>query len=168
MNRIRSTIITTSVLIFGIFSPREAAVAQTANHVEGTWVFVSGTLEQAGKKIDYWGSNPQGRLMFDANGHFSAIITRSDVPKFAVYNRKAGTPEENKAAVQGSIALFGRYSVSDKDKVITLHIEGSTFPNEKGREQKRPFKISGDQLAWTVPTPSVGSGTAYAIWKRAH
>jgi hypothetical protein len=34
--------------------------------------------------------------MYDANGHVSVIITRSDLPKFASNNREAGTPEENK------------------------------------------------------------------------
>jgi len=96
------------------------AVAQTAKELVGTWVFVSSTLEQDGKKTDYWGSNPQGQVMFDPNGHFSEIITRSDLPKFASNNREAGTPEENKAAMQGSIAYFGTYSVSDTDKVITF------------------------------------------------
>jgi hypothetical protein len=81
--------------------------------------------------------------MFDPNGHFSEIITRSDLPKFACNNREAGTPEENKAAMQGSIAYFGTYSVSDTDKVITFHIEGSTFPNWKGTDQKRLLKFPG-------------------------
>jgi hypothetical protein len=132
-----------------------------------TWVFVSSTLEQAGKKTDFYGPNPQGQLMFDPNGHFSEIITRSDLPKFASNNRQSGTPEENKAAMQGSIAFFGTYSVSETDKVLTFHIEGSTFPNWKGADQKRLIKLSGDELTWTVPTPSIGSGTVYSVWKRA-
>jgi hypothetical protein len=37
----------------------------------------------------------------------SPLITRSDVPKFASDSRNTGTSEENKAAVQGSIAYFG-------------------------------------------------------------
>src|SRR5207244_7465696 len=32
-----------------------------------------------------------------------------DVPKFASNSRIAGTPEENKAAVHGGIATFGKY-----------------------------------------------------------
>ena len=69
--------------------------------------------------------------------------------------------------MQGSIAYFGTYSVSETDKVITFHIEGSTFPNWKGADQKRLIKLSGDELTWTVPTPSVGSGTVYSVLKRA-
>ena len=39
----------------------------------------------------------------------SMIIARSDL-KFASNNRHVGTPEENKAFVEGSIAYFGTYS----------------------------------------------------------
>jgi hypothetical protein len=168
MNRVTSTVLIASALIFGVFLPREEAVAQTAKDLVGTWVFVSSTLERDGKKSDYWGPNPGGQVMFDPNGRFSEIITRSDLPKFASNNREAGTPEENKAALQGSIGYFGTYSVSETDKVITFHIEGSTFPNWKGTDQKRLFKISGDELTWTVPAPSIGSGTVYTVLKHAH
>ena len=70
----------------------------------GTWTLVSITLEQDGKKTDMYGANPQGQLIFDPNGRFTTIFLRSDVPKFASGNRETGTPEENKAAVQGGIA----------------------------------------------------------------
>ena len=81
-------------------------------------------------------------------------------------NRETGTPEENKAAVQGGLAYFGTYSVSEMDKIITYHIEGSTFPNWRGVDQKRLFKLSEDEFTYTNPTPSAGSGSAYAVWKR--
>ena len=57
--------------------------------------------------------------MYDDTGHFSVIITRFDLPKFASNNRETGTAEENKAIVQGSLACFGTYSVSETDKSIT-------------------------------------------------
>ena len=61
--------------------------------------------------------------MYDADGRFCVIITRSDLPKFASNNRETGTAEENKAIVQGSLAYFGAYSVSEPDKTITSHVE---------------------------------------------
>jgi hypothetical protein len=68
---------------------------------------VAASLEKDGKTTDFYGPNPQGQLMFDPDGRISVIITRSDLPKFASNNRQAGTPEENKAIVQGSLAYFG-------------------------------------------------------------
>jgi Lipocalin-like domain len=72
-------------------------------------------------------------------------------PNFASGNRETGTPEENKAAVQGGIAYFGTYSVSETDKIITYHLEGSTFPNWRGVDQKRIFKLRGTILAIPIP-----------------
>jgi hypothetical protein len=77
-----------------------------------------------------------------------------------------GTPDENKASVQGTISHFGTYSVNEADKTITFRIETSTYPNFNGTEQKRPFTVAGDQLTYSVPAFS-GGGTAVATWKRA-
>ena len=81
--------------------------------------------------------------MYDANGRFSVIITLSDLPKFASDNRVAGTPEENKAIVQGSFASFGTYPVNETDKTYTQHVESCTFLNWNGTERKYSFDISG-------------------------
>jgi GH15 family glucan-1,4-alpha-glucosidase len=136
----------------------------------GTWTLVSITLEQDGKKTDFYGPNPRGQLMYDANGRLSVIITRSDLPKFASNSRETGTAEENKAIVQGSIAYFGTYTVSETDKTISYHIESSTFPNWNGADRKASFNISGDELSIHVisgPLTSIGTGTAYVVCKRA-
>jgi hypothetical protein len=166
MNRHISNGVIALTMIVVIFLPGEDLLAQTAKDLVGTWTLVTSTLEQDGKKTDYFGPNPQGQLMFDPNGHFSEIITRSDLSKFASNNRQAGTPEENKAVVQGSTGFFGTYSVSEADHTLKYHIEASTFPNSKGADQKRFFKLSGDELSWTLTTPSIGSGTVYTVWRR--
>ncbi len=57
--------------------------------------------------------------------------------------------------------------MSETDKTVATHVEGGTFPNWIGTDQKRPFTISGDELKWTTPTTSLGSGTALDVWKRA-
>ena len=73
--------------------------------------------------------------MYDANGHISVIITRSDLPKFAANNREAGSPEENKAIVHGSLAYFGTYSVSETDSVISYHTRA--IRTQTGKEPNR-------------------------------
>ena len=170
MNRFILPVITASMLIFGVFLPREEAAAQTAKDLVGTWTLVSLTLEKDGQKTDFYGPNPKGQRTYDADGHFSEIIARADLPKFASNNRQAGTPEENKAVVQGSLAFFGTYSVSETDKTYTQHVESCTFPNWNGTERKYSFDISGDELNVTVisaPSTGTGTGTAHAVWKRA-
>ena len=96
----------------------------------------------------------------------SVIITRVDLPKFASNNRTTGTPEENKASVQGSIAYFGTYDVNGADKTLTMHVEGSTFPNWTGTDQTRTIELSGDELKFTNKNPSMGQGVVTVTWKR--
>lgn len=67
--------------------------------------------------------------------------------------------------MQGSIAYFGTYSVSEADNVIKYHIDGSTYPNWHGTQQERFFKLSGNELTLTNSTTSIGEGTAYSLWK---
>jgi len=169
MNRFILPVITTSALIFGFILPSEKTAAQTtAKDLVGTWTLVSLTLEQDGKKTDFYGPNPKGQRTYDPSGRFSEIITRADLPKFASNNRQAGTPEENKAVVQGSIAFFGTYSVSETDKTYTQHVESCTFPNWNGTERKYSFDISGDELNITpFSAPSTGTGTVHLVLKRA-
>lgn len=140
----------------------------TAKQLAGTWKLVSITIEKSGQKTDMYGPNPQGITIFDRNGHFSRLISRSDVSKFASNNRLAGTPEENKAAVQGSIAYFGTYSCNAADKSCMVHIEGSSFPNWVGVDQKRLLTLSGDELREANSAPSTGTGSAQVVWKRVH
>lgn len=115
----------------------------TAKDLVGTWTLVSIMLERDGKKTDLYGPNPQGQLTFDPDGRFSVIITRLDLAKFASNDRRSGTPEENKAIVQGSFACFGSYSVSETDKTFTTHIESRTFPNWNGIQRETSFTSPG-------------------------
>src|SRR6266566_3408043 len=92
----------------------------------GTWTLVSTDNTSA------FGANPKGMLVFDANGRYSLVFMRSDLPKFAAKTSNQGTAEENKAVVQGMVAHFGTYSVNEADKTIMSRAEGSWFPNQVG------------------------------------
>jgi hypothetical protein len=167
MNRMISSVLSASALIFGVFLPREEAVAQIPKELVGTWTMVSATLERDGKKTHLFGPNPQGRLIRDADGRVAYMVTRADLPKFASNNRAEGTPEENKAVVRGSIFYFGRISVNEADKTITTHIEICSFPNWIGIERKTTYTINGDELTSTASGSSVGEGTVHVVYKRA-
>ena len=167
MNRFHTLTLTTmSLLLLAVALPAGDAAGQTAKELVGSWTLVSVSVEQGEKKVEPFGPNPNGSLMLDGSGRFSITVIRAGLPKFASNNRQAGTAEENKAAVQGSLAYFGTYSVSEADRMISMQIEGSTFPNWNGTEQKRLFTLAGDQLTLTNPTGSVG-GTTQIVWRRA-
>jgi hypothetical protein len=148
-----------------------SAVGQSAKSAKeqfvGSWTLVSITAgEGAGQTLPY-GPNPKGTMMVDANGRFSITVMRSDLPKLASNNRMTGTPDENKAIVQGSIAYYGTYTIDEATRVITVNIEGSTFPNFDNGTQTRILSFAGDEVTYLNPTPSMGGGTAKVTYKRA-
>jgi hypothetical protein len=145
--------------------PLDGAFAQTAKDLVGTWTNVGNVNIRAdGSRVDVFGPHGTGLAIFDGNGRFAVININPDTPKFAANNRAQGTAAENKAAVEGAIALYGTYTVGG-DKVINLKVDGSTYPNWTGTEQKRTVSsYSADELKWTLPA-SIG-GTAEVTWKR--
>src|SRR5262245_14184303 len=99
----------------------------------GTWLQVSAEATSAdGTKRHLFGPEPKGILIYTSDGYFSLITARADLPRLASSNRATATPEEAKAVVAGSIAYFGKYSVDESSKVISVDIQGSTFANQIG------------------------------------
>ena len=141
------------------------ATAQTAKDLVGTWEAVSiVNTAKDGTKTDVFGPTPKAASMFGADGRFAQIVTRPGLPKFASGNRLQGTPDENKAIVQNTIAYFGTYSVVDK--VLILHVEGGTWPSWIGTDQKRSItSFANDKMALTLEA-SIG-GSNVTEWKRA-
>jgi hypothetical protein len=81
------------------------------DQVVGTWAYVSvDTVRPDGTRQPMYGTNPQGLAVFDGSGHYILMASRADIAKFASANRTEGTPEENRAVVQGMIAHFGTYT----------------------------------------------------------
>src|SRR5258706_12611316 len=77
----------------------------------GTWLLVSEITEfPDGKRLEGFGGNQKGILIFDRKGHYSSQLTGASRIKFAS-TRLQGTPEENKGVSAGSLAHFGTYSV---------------------------------------------------------
>ncbi len=78
-----------------------------------------------------------------------------------------GTPEENKATAEGLISYFGTYSVSEADKMLIYRIEGASFPNWNGIEQRRPIvSVTADEFRYQNPAPSIGGPATELVWKR--
>src|SRR5215813_9253463 len=140
-----------TITALGVALMTNATVGQSAKsdkeRLIGTWTLVSITSGEGANQTLPYGPNPKGTMMADANGRFSIAVLRSDLPKFASKNRTSGTPEENKAIVQGSIAYFGTYSI-DEAHVLTVNVEGSTFPTFTGGTQTRILSFEGDEVTY--------------------
>jgi hypothetical protein len=127
------------------------AQAQTAQDLVGTWTLASATIRSGEVKMDMFGPDPSGTLMFGRDGHYALIFLRRDLPKLTSNNRLSQTVEESRDITKGSIAHFGTYAVDETGKFLVLRIESSTFPNWAGAEQRRPFSLSGDALTYISP-----------------
>lgn len=170
IKKVAKVLLVVAVLTAGTLSGASQVRAEekSASPAQGSWVLVSIYNDLDGKKTDVFGENPRGALMLAPDGRFSLTFLRASLPKFASNARQKGTVEENQAVVQGSVAAIGTYTVTgDKDMTLNLHIEGSTYPNWDGQDQKRPITVTGDDMKMINPTPSVGGGINYVIWKRA-
>jgi hypothetical protein len=90
-----------------LFAIDYSASAQTGKDLVGTWNLVSAITDKDGTKSDIFGPDAKESLIFDANGRYMIAFVAASLPKFAANNRAAGTPEENKAVIAGSLAHFG-------------------------------------------------------------
>ena len=149
MERLVALAIAAPALLLAVAAP--PAHAQTARDLEGTWTLVSAVTEQGGARTDVFGPDPVGTLVFGADGRYTLVFLRRDLPRFAAGNRVSGTPDENRAIVHGSVAHFGTYAVDEAGKALIFRIEASTFPNWTGAEQRRAFALRGDELTYTSP-----------------
>lgn len=107
--------------------------------------------------------------MFDGNGRYSLQIFRHRRTRFAG-GQMEGTPEENRAVVQGMISHFGTFTTDDAGHAVTFHIESSSYPNWDGAAQTRNLVLLVDQLSWSDPAPLTGPQSADlqadVIWQR--
>jgi hypothetical protein len=166
--------LTLAIVVLCLAGSATAVYAQQAattlkQHLVGTWTFVrtEATLPD-GKKSLPFGSDPKGVNTFTEDGHFTQIQIADGIPKVASNSRVTGTSEENKAIVQGSLALFGTYTVDETAKMIIYKVESSTFPNWIGLEQKRPIDLlTADELRHSNLGGSIAGASTVNIWKRA-
>ena len=164
MHRFGMLTLAAASLLVGVAIHARNAGAQSAKDLVGTWAWVSVDVTGAdGVKRQPFGPTPKGFVMFDSNGRFGYLLASPGRSKFASNSRDQGSPEENKATVQGSLAYSGTYSVNDK--TLTLSIEASTYPNAEGAQQKRTITVTGDEMKWENPLTTTG-GTAVAVFKR--
>jgi hypothetical protein len=166
-------IIATVVLAFALVSSGASAQQKSIkDQVVGAWtLLLDDGVKADGTHVPIFGPNPIGTLMFSPTGRYSLQLMRAvNRAPFASKGRDTGTPDENKAVSQGTISHFGTYTVDEAGKTINFRIEGSSFPNWEGTNQKRLVTaITDEVLAYTNPTsstPGQGFTGAELMWKK--
>jgi Lipocalin-like domain len=136
-----------------------------AEQIVGTWTLVSSVdIHADGSTTETWGSAPLGHYMFDANGRFTQIVMRSDLPVFA--SRDSVTPEQAKAVVAGSLAMFGTYAVDEAAGIVNVQFEACTFPAFTGTAGTRVVAMtSPDEMVFTN-AGRAGGANGRSVWRR--
>ena len=148
-------------------SDRPSKKLSLKDQLVGTWTLISWAQTTGdGARIERYGASPKGIAFFDSAGRYVITVMRSDRAGYASNALWQGRAEENRETTDGTITYFGTYTTSDADGSIAIHIEGSSFPNWNGTDQKRLVSITGERLTLTV-RPAAGD-TVDVVWKRAN
>jgi hypothetical protein len=130
----------------------------------GAWDLVSYELRTTdGRTLQPLGTDPVGRISYDAAGHMSAHLMRRGVPNFGASRREQATLEEMAAAWRGYAGYFGSYSIDEAASAVIHHVEGAWYPNFVGTDQVRIYCFEGDRL--TLQADSA-SGRTTIVWQR--
>ena len=98
--------------------------------IVGTWVLVAADkLLPDGIRVQDYGPNPHGLVIFTADGYYSLQIYRSERLQFASGDKFDGTLEEYKEASLSMSTSFGHYSVDPVQNTITFKRDRSSVPN---------------------------------------
>jgi hypothetical protein len=145
--------------------------AFAANPFVGTWKLIScDAYRRNGQVQPLYGPEPQGRLVYDADGNMSVQVTRADRPLFAAGQKRRGAPDELRAAYQGYEAYFSTYEVDEARGIVNHHVQGGLFPNWVGTNQARYFRFEGPNRL-VLSTAPVGSAPTRQtivtlVWER--
>ena len=168
--RVTLAMTTTALVCLAVGLSASDALAQQKSLKEqlvGTWTLVSSDqVRPDGTKLRQFGSDPKGINVFDANGRFVVMIASADNLQIASNSRSQTKSEEDGLIVE-SIAYYGTYTVNEDVKVISLHLDASTFPNQAGTEQKRTItSLTADELKYSSPA-AISGVQVHQVWKRA-
>ena len=102
-------------MILGLAALPNSAISQQwslKDQLVGTWTLASWEhVLPNGSKVQSYGTNPKGIVVFDAKGRFFLMFAHPDLPKIASNAPATATSEEAKDLLAGSIAYFGTRSM---------------------------------------------------------
>jgi hypothetical protein len=148
----------------------DVSAMMEADKFVGAWRLVSAEfkLEDGSPAESPYGPEPQGILMYDAQGAMSAQLAQNHRRPFAIADRMAGTPEEIKSAFESYQAYYGRYKVDEKEHVVIHTVTQALLPNWVGTEQRRFYKFKEGRLILRTPPFLVGGKRVVGelVWEK--
>ena len=120
--------------------------------VVGCYQVVSVEHYVEGDTLHPFGDDPQGFLMYSAEGLMSAVLMSAGRPNLAMdllAGTSTATDAEVVAAFHSGYGFAGTYVV--EGTVITHQLLVCTVPNWVGTAQVRPFELEDDMLSLYPP-----------------
>jgi hypothetical protein len=141
-----------------------------ASQLIGVWALTSYVDEQPGvEDVHPFGPEPEGFLIYTADGFVSAQLMRPARPPFSSSDWHHGTPQEYQTSGSGYIAYCGIYEV-DEEKATVTHIPSvSLLPNLIHARQCRAVDLQTNLLILRAAGTPVAGGvyvTSRLEWKR--
>ena len=157
--RIPSIALCAVVLLASAAYPALAQDKSFKESIIGAWLVTSvADVGENGQSSDRWKGQTTGQITLGRTGRFTQILVGP-----AVASMESDDPRKPDRLI---VAHYGTYTYDAANKVINFKIEGSTYPNWTGTEQKRTIiSFAGDDLKWSVAA-SIG-GMGEVGWKRA-
>lgn len=168
LQRTLSRLATIAALLPGLAWSSGIGAADVGGDVSlaGTWTLVAAdVLHPDGTRSHDYGDAPKGLLLIDSAGHYSLQLYRAERPRFANPDKAKATAQEYRAAVMGASTHYGTLAVDPVQHQLVFHIEGASFPNWEGQQQKRAFELRGDTLSYRVP-PRPDGNVPLSVWQR--
>lgn len=142
----------------------------TTSDLIGTWSLVSFVARRAdgGEVREPWGPKPTGRLIYTADGHVAAVLTKPDRTRFVSDDPTGGTLDEIKEAFEGLEAYAGRYEFDKAAAEVLHHTDVARLPNWQGGTVRRFVDLQENQLTLsTAPMVIRGVEVVLAlVWRR--
>jgi len=101
---------------------------------------------EEGPPVLPFGKNPRGLLIYGSSGQMSIQIMKQPHRKVASGSEVTATAAEKQALFDSFMAYFGTYTVDSRRGVVVHHVEGDLWGVFDGRDEARPFELSGDRL----------------------
>jgi hypothetical protein len=128
-------------------APGQARAAEPGALI-GNWKLISWqVIAEDGAAQDIFGAKPKGYLVLTREGRSIVVTTAED--------RIAGMGDAERAALHKSmLAYSGKYRIEGNDFITKVEVSWNEAWN--GTEQRRHFRIDGDQLfIESAPAPSI-------------
>lgn len=125
----------------------------------GAWELVEFSRRApSGEVTTPWGDHPAGRIIYDAEGHVTALLMHE--------RRNEATGRASSPDVEAEYsAYFGTYTVNAAERVIIHHVSGSLSATRASRELRRNYELNDGALILTFTRPQDGLANRL-VWKR--